>query len=261
MMKEALLKRGAGLPAGGVPPELSGAPPLTSAPLPGSSGAPLAEQKPESPSGPSKQPAPAGGFSQSFGELVRLKSEAAAQREEFRKAHPAFDLMDQTKQDPLILACKKASATLKDRKLDTPTYEKVGAAVQPAVQASAQAALARVYGRAIQETIKNLPPRDAEDEKFYQVVGPIVSGGEGLAAAQLNLPYAEGSLENLVAYYLLGFELQRFATLWSTTVGRYPKEILEKETRVQELEKQLSEQYPREMKSAAEAMKTSQASR
>lgn len=261
MMKEALLKQGAGLPAGSTPPGLSGTPPLPSAPLPGSPGVPLTEYKPESPSGPPKQPAPAGGFTQAFGELVRLKSEAAAQREEFRKAHPAFELMDQAQQDPLTLACRKASAALKDRKLDTPTYEKVGALVQPAVQPNMQIALARVYGKAIQETLRTLPPRDAEDQRFYQMVGPIASGGQDLAVAPINLPYAEGSLENLVGYYLLGFELQRFATLWSTTVGRYPKEILEKEARVEELSKLLSEKYPREMKSASEAVKTTPASR
>lgn len=201
------------------------------------------------PASPPPQPTTtttAPGFQPLFAEFMRLQGELAAEQAAYKTSHPAFALFEQSKSNPLRLACRKATETLKQKRIPPAEYQKVATTILPRIKPLIPLAIAQTYGNLIHQTVTSHPPRDEVDQSFYQVLNPMLKEREKAQGARFEMPFPEGSVESLTAYYLIGYELERFQDLWWNTIGRYPSEIREKEARATALGKELMEKYPTE---------------
>lgn len=231
MMKEGMLARG--LPAGN--------------PAPGAVAS--------TPRAPVLPRVDSGAFSDLFAELAKLRGQILIETQAHRAAHRVYELFEASQQHPLVLAGKAAPERLRKAGLDAAGYEKIAASIQPIIQPMAPAFVARVYGDLIRETFQAMQPRDAEDQRFFQTVGPMAQAAQGMAAKPPQFPFQEGTPQHAVAMYLIGFELEKFAKLWKDTVGRYPPEIREKELRAEAIANHLSQKYPSEFEAALAGMR------
>ncbi|MCG3200048.1 MAG: hypothetical protein GHCLOJNM_04577 [bacterium] len=231
MMKEGLLARG--LPAGN--------------PAPGAAAS--------APRAPVLPRVDSGAFSDLFAELAKLRSQILVESEAHRANHRTYQLMEAAQRHPLVLAGKAAPENLRKAGLDAAGYEKLAASIQPIIQPMAPAFVARVYGEVIRETFQTMQPRDSEDQRFFQTVGPMAQAAQGMAAKPPQFPFQEGTSQHAVAMYLVGFELEKFAKLWRDTVGRYPPEIREKDLRAEAIAEQLSQKFPNEFEAALAGMR------
>lgn len=235
MMKEAALQ--------GTLPELS---------------APAAkpDSEPKTPIPVAQPPIPPAGspFLVLFGELARLQGEMSQARKEYYSSNPTFQMFQQTRDNPLVVAVHQAAAELRQTNMDKETYEKTATAILPQVKSLIPPAVFEVYARLIHESVQAHPPRDATDEKFFNLVTPFIKQKEVLASQRFRNPFPEGSLENRVAFYLVGYELDRFAQLWQASIGREPVELRDKEKQIKALLARLSNEYPEETKAVAEQL-------
>jgi hypothetical protein len=170
----------------------------------------------------------------------------AAERAAYKASHPALSLFEQSATKPLRVACRKGTEALKQKRIPTANYEKVATSIQPKIKPLIPLAIAQTYGDLIHQTVVSHPPRDEVDQSFYQVINPMLKESQKAQGTRFEMPFPEGSLESLTGYYLIGYELEKFAELWRTTIGRYPSEIRDKEARATALGKELSEKFPTE---------------
>ncbi len=230
MMKEASLK--------GTLPDLGTA---------GSGGGSAAAAPAVAPQAPALPPnAP---FAALFGELVRLQGEILQARKEYQSTTPIQQIFQQAQDNPLLVNCHKISNELRQGGLDNATYEKTATRILPQVKPLIPLATFEVYSRLIHETVQGHPPRDATDEQFFNLVTPFIRQKETLAKQPFQNPFPDGSLENRVAAYLTGYELDRFAHLWKISIGREPEDIRQKEKQAKALLARISHEFPEELKS------------
>lgn len=185
-------------------------------------------------------------FQQLFAEFMRLQGELAVEKSAYKMAHPVFALFKQSLSNPLRQACQKNTQTLKEKHITPTDYEKVATSILPKIKPIISPAIAQIYGDLIQQTLVSHPPRDAADQSFFQVVNPMLKDSQKAQSMRFEMPFPEGSMEGLVGYYLIGYEVEWFAELWQTTIGRYPSGIREKEVRATALGKELVQKYPNE---------------
>jgi hypothetical protein len=191
-------------------------------------------------------------FPQLFSELVRQQSEVGAERQAYYASHPAFALFERVKSDPLVVAGEKAAAMIREKGIDKATYDSYYGSISKDLLASLPAVVAYVYKDVVLESLRSMPPRDADDQQFYAKIGPQAQTAPDLGSNPLQLPYPEGSVEGLIAFRIIEDEIQKFGQYWLSTIGRVPPEILAKEAKAKELSQYLATKYPRELKSVTE---------